>query len=319
MGDPLKYLIIISLLFISASALQAQDRTLTGTVVDVSGEPMLGVNVMNVNTNKGTITDMDGKFSLRIPQTAIIRFSFIGYKTKAVNVNKDTKTLNVTLEEDAIMLEQTVVTAMDIRRDEKSLSTAFQKLDVERMTENRSADFLGMLSGKVAGLQVISNGPGGSASVRIRGTNSITGNNDPLYVIDGIPIMNESGMSDGGIDYGNPANSINPDNIESIVVLRGANAAALYGSDAANGAIVITTKKASNKNGLGVTFSSNFQLSHLYQYPMYQNVYGSGSQFRLDDNSFNVVGREVPYDSGLPWGINKLNTNKYNNSSWGCL
>lgn len=313
----LKYLIIISLLIFNASALLAQERTLTGTVIDASGEPMLGVNVLNVNTNKGTITDMDGKFSLRIPQTAILRFSFIGYKTKAINVSKEMKVLNVTLEEDAVMLQQTVVTAMDIRRDEKSISTAFQKLDVESMTENRSPDFLGMLSGKVAGLQVISNGPGGSASVRIRGTNSITGNNDPLYVIDGIPIMNESGMSDDGIDYGNPANSINPDNIESIVVLKGANAAALYGSDAANGAIVITTKKAGNKSGMGVTYSSNFQMSRLYQYPMYQNVYGTGSQFRLDDNSFNVVSREVPYDPNLPWGINKLNTNKYDNNSWG--
>lgn len=316
-GYPLQYLIIISLLFFTASALRAQDRTLTGTVTDASGEPMMGVNVMNTNTNKGTITDLDGKYSIRVAASAIVQFSFIGCKTKAIHVTKEMKVLNVTLIEDAVMLEQTVVTAMDIRRDEKSISTAFQKLDVESMTENRSADFLGMLSGKVAGMQVISNGPGGSTSVRIRGTNSITGNNDPLYVIDGIPIMNESGMSDGGIDYGNPANSINPENIESIVVLRGANAAALYGSDAANGAIVITTKKASNKTGLGVTFSSNFQLTHLYQYPMYQNVYGSGNNFRLDEHSFNVIGREVAYDPSLPWGINKTNTNKYNNASWG--
>lgn len=185
------------------------------------------------------------------------------------------------------------------------------------MTENRNSDFLGMLSGKVAGLQVISNGAAGSASIRIRGTNSITGNNDPLYVIDGIPIMNNSGMTDSGIDYGNPANSLNPDNIESIVVLKGANAAALYGSDAANGAIVITTRKAQRKNGMGISFSSNFQLSYLYQYPMYQNVYGSGSLFRLQDQAFNVAGREVDYDPNFAWGINKMNNNKYNNYSWG--
>lgn len=317
LGDILKYLLIFSLVFVSASTLNAQNRTLKGVVVDAAGNPMPGVNVVNIKTNKGTITDIDGQFSIQVAQTGVVRFSFVGYKTKAVNVGKNVSTLKVVLEEDAVMLEQTVVTAMDLRRDEKSLSTAFQKLDVEGMTENRSADFLGMLAGKVAGLQVISNGPGGSSSIRIRGTNSITGNNDPLYVIDGIPIVNESGMSDSGLDYGNPANSINPDNIESMVVLRGANAAALYGSDAANGAIVITTKKAGNKKGLGVSFTSNFQLSQLYQYPMYQNVYGSGSQFRLDDNSFNVVGREVPYDPNLPWGINKLNTNKYDNNSWG--
>ncbi|SDH47514.1 SusC/RagA family TonB-linked outer membrane protein [Bacteroides ovatus] len=315
---PLKFLFssILLLLFI-VPEIKAQDRILTGTVFDDSKEPMMGVTVMDANTKRGTVTDINGKYSLKIPASTIVQFSFIGYKTKAVNVSKTMKTLDVTLVEDAIMLEQTVVTAMDMRRDEKSLSTAFQKLDVEGMTENRNSDFLGMLSGKVAGLQVISNGAAGSASIRIRGTNSITGNNDPLYVIDGIPIMNNSGMTDSGIDYGNPANSLNPDNIESIVVLKGANAAALYGSDAANGAIVITTRKAQRKNGMGISFSSNFQLSYLYQYPMYQNVYGSGSLFRLQDQAFNVAGREVDYDPNFAWGINKMNNNKYNNYSWG--
>lgn len=129
---PLKFLFssILLLLFI-VPEIKAQDRILTGTVFDDSKEPMMGVTVMDANTKRGTVTDINGKYSLKIPASTIVQFSFIGYKTKAVNVSKTMKTLDVTLVEDAIMLEQTVVTAMDMRRDEKSLSTAFQKLDVE--------------------------------------------------------------------------------------------------------------------------------------------------------------------------------------------
>ncbi|BDW79516.1 hypothetical protein BFINE_53110 [Bacteroides finegoldii DSM 17565] len=242
-----KSLIFILMLF-SVSVIQAQNRTLKGTVTDAQGEPIIGANVVIVGGTKGVITDLDGKYSIQIPESgAVLKFSYIGFKTKSFNVAKGKNVLNVTLEEDAVMLEQTVVTAMDLRRDEKSLSTAFQKMDVANMTETRDAGFVNMLQGKVAGLQVISNGAAGSATVRIRGANSISGNNQPLYVIDGVPIINN--VLDGEIDYGNPANNINPDDIENIVVLKGANASALYGSDAANGAILITTKKAGNRSG----------------------------------------------------------------------
>lgn len=222
----------------------------------------------------------------------------------------------MTLEEDAVMLEQTVVTAMDLRRDEKSLSTAFQKMDVESMTENRDAGFVNMLAGKVAGLQVISNGAAGSATVRIRGANSISGNNQPLYVIDGVPIIND--VTGGEIDYGNPANSINPDDIENIVVLKGANASALYGSDAANGAILITTKKAGQRSGLGVTYSTNVQFTEFSQYPIYQNIYGGGHINRFENNKANSFNGDVkvPYDPNMPYGIQRMGG--YDNSrSWG--
>jgi len=214
------------------------------------------------------------------------------------------------------MLEQTVVTAMDLRRDEKSLSTAFQKMDVESMTENRDAGFVNMLAGKVAGLQVISNGAAGSATVRIRGANSISGNNQPLYVIDGVPIIND--VTGGEIDYGNPANSINPDDIENIVVLKGANASALYGSDAANGAILITTKKAGQRSGLGVTYSTNVQFTEFSQYPIYQNIYGGGHINRFENNKANSFNGDVkvPYDPNMPYGIQRMGG--YDNSrSWG--
>ena len=309
-------LILILMLF-SASVMQAQNRTVKGTVSDAQGEPIIGANVVIVGGTKGVITDLDGKYSIQVPENgAVWKFSYIGFKTKSFNVVKGKNVLNVTLEEDAVMLEQTVVTAMDLRRDEKSLSTAFQKMDVESMTENRDAGFVNMLAGKVAGLQVISNGAAGSATVRIRGANSISGNNQPLYVIDGVPIIND--VTGGEIDYGNPANSINPDDIENIVVLKGANASALYGSDAANGAILITTKKAGQRSGLGVTYSTNVQFTEFSQYPIYQNIYGGGHINRFENNKANSFNGDVkvPYDPNMPYGIQRMGG--YDNSrSWG--
>ena len=309
-------LILILMLF-SASVMQAQNRTVKGTVSDAQGEPIIGANVVIVGGTKGVITDLDGKYSIQVPENgAVLKFSYIGFKTKSFNVVKGKNVLNVTLEEDAVMLEQTVVTAMDLRRDEKSLSTAFQKMDVESMTENRDAGFVNMLAGKVAGLQVISNGAAGSATVRIRGANSISGNNQPLYVIDGVPIIND--VTGGEIDDGNPANSINPDDIENIVVLKGANASALYGSDAANGAILITTKKAGQRSGLGVTYSTNVQFTEFSQYPIYQNIYGGGHINRFENNKANSFNGDVkvPYDPNMPYGIQRMGG--YDNSrSWG--
>ena len=309
-------LILILMLF-SASVMQAQNRTVKGTVSDAQGEPIIGANVVIVGGTKGVITDLDGKYSIQVPENgAVLKFSYIGFKTKSFNVVKGKNVLNVTLEEDAVMLEQTVVTAMDLRRDEKSLSTAFQKMDVESMTENRDAGFVNMLAGKVAGLQVISNGAAGSATVRIRGANSISGNNQPLYVIDGVPIIND--VTGGEIDYGNPANSINPDDIENIVVLKGANASALYGSDAANGAILITTKKTGQRSGLGVTYSTNVQFTEFSQYPIYQNIYGGGHINRFENNKANSFNGDVkvPYDPNMPYGIQRMGG--YDNSrSWG--
>ena len=309
-------LILILMLF-SASVMQAQNRTVKGTVSDAQGEPIIGANVVIVGGTKGVITDLDGKYSIQVPENgAVLKFSYIGFKTKSFNVVKGKNVLNVTLEEDAVMLEQTVVTEMDLRLDDNSLSTAFKKMAVESMTENLDAGFVNMLAGKVAGLQVISNGAAGSATVRIRGANSISGNNQPLYVIDGVPIIND--VTGGEIDYGNPANSINPDDIENIVVLKGANASALYGSDAANGAILITTKKAGQRSGLGVTYSTNVQFTEFSQYPIYQNIYGGGHINRFENNKANSFNGDVkvPYDPNMPYGIQRMGG--YDNSrSWG--
>lgn len=314
-------LMTVCLLFFVSLSMNAQNdhRTVKGQVVDNTGIPIIGASVTVVDNKKvGAVTNMDGNYSLQIAnKDAILKFSFIGYETKMVNVPKNKNEVNVSLSEDAIMLDQTVVVAMDMRREEKSLSTAYQKVDTEGMTENRDANFLNMLSGKVAGLQVISNGPAGSASVVIRGMNSITGNNQPLYVIDGIPIINEVNVGETNLDYGNPASSINPDDIESMVVLKGANASALYGSDASNGAIIITTKKASSKSGLGITYSTNLQFSDLLQYPIYQNMYGSGEGGNgLKKEGFNYIrNNQFAFDPNLPYGIPRIAIQ--NQRSWG--
>ncbi len=279
----------------------------------------MGANVTVVgNQSLGSITDLHGQYSLQTPEkNLVLKFSFVGYQPKMVNVAGSRTVVNVQLEEDAVLLEQTVVVAMDLRRDEKSLATAYQKVDTEGMTETRDANFLNMLSGKVAGLQVISNGPAGSASVVIRGMNSISGNNQPLYVIDGVPIINEFNTGETTLDYGNPASSINPDDIESMVVLKGANASALYGSDAANGAIIISSKKASAKRGLGVTYSTNLQFSKLAEYPIYQNVYGSGEGGGgLKKEGFNYINNnQFAFDPTLAYGMPRLAIQ--NQRSWG--
>ena len=304
-------LILILMLF-SASVMQAQNRTVKGTVSDAQGEPIIGANVVIVGGTKGVITDLDGKYSIQVPENgAVLKFSYIGFKTKSFNVVKGKNVLNVTLEEDAVMLEQTVVTAMDLRRDEKSLSTAFQKMDVESMTENRDAGFVNMLAVKVAGLQVISNGAAGSATVRIRGANSISGNNQPLYVIDGVPIIND--VTGGEIDYGNPANSINPDDIETISVLKGPNAAALYGSRAGNGVILITTKKGSKKEGFGVRYSGNFTWSTVAETLKMQERYGQGTDGVYNKAASSSWGSELDGHMVEAWNGEQRAYSKYGN------
>ena len=244
-------LILILMLF-SVSVMQAQNRTVKGTVTDVQGEPIIGANVVIVGGTKGVITDLDGKYSIQVPENgAVLKFSYIGFKTKSYNVAKGKSVLDVTLEEDAVMLEQTVVTAMDLRRDEKSLSTAFQKMDVTSMTENRDAGFVNMLQGKVAGLNISkpnAGDPNGEYKFHLRGTSSLTGNTSPLIVIDGIP---QGDLS-----------AIPQDDIESIDVLKDGSAAAIYGTRGTNGVILVTTKRGS-AGKMSVTYNGYMSISSI--------------------------------------------------------
>jgi len=284
-----KFVFMLAFLF-AAMQVFAQS-TVTGTVSDTEGTPLPGVNVwVKGYSNVGTITDVNGTFSISVPQGAnTLGFSFIGMKTKEVAINNQT-VINVTLENEDQTIDDVVVTALGIKRSKKALGYAVQDISGEEISQAKETNIVNSLSGKIAGVQVMgaTGNIGGSSRILIRGANTIATNNQPLFVVDGMPVDNSNygsytqaygnGNSDlnSGRDYGNAAQDINPDDIESITVLKGPNAAALYGSRGANGVILITTKKGNMSKGLGVNFSTGITLGQAYVFPDLQNKYGGG-------------------------------------------
>lgn len=284
---------LMSLLFVAGFVLtaQAQERTVSGTVTsDEGGEGLPGVNVVVKGTAVGTVTDIDGNYRLQVPENAeVLQFSFIGYTTEEVEIGNQT-TINQSMASDVQSLNEVIVTAQGIERDERSLGYAVQQLDGEAIQQRSSPDVLNSLQGKIAGVNIASGSgaPGASTNINIRGFTSFNGSNQPLIVVDEIIFSNDvddGRDGTGGINslFGNQPsnrlNDINPDDIKSINVLKGPAAAALYGSRASNGAIVITTKSGKRLNGatqVTVTHSTNFQTpSNLADL---QNLYGQGSQ-----------------------------------------
>ena len=262
----------------------AQEKTVSGTVSDESGT-LPGVSVVIKGTSTGTQTDFDGKYAIIAKQGDILSFSYMGYKTVEQSVT-DTNTMNVSLQQDANLLDEIVVTALGISKEKKSLGYSTQKVDGDEVSRVKDANFINSLSGKISGVEIKSSGTmGGSTNVIIRGNSSLTGNNQALFVVDGVPMSNNntntSGQTTGrgGYDYGNAASDINPDDIASINVLKGGAASVLYGSSAANGVVIITTKKGkSKKNQLGVTINSSFSLGAIDKttFTEYQDGYGAG-------------------------------------------
>ena len=260
------------------------DKTISGTVNDEDGNGLPGVNVLIKSTNTGTITDIEGRFELSVPDdAATLIFSFVGYLTKEIAID-DQSTLHVVMTTDAQELSEVVVTALGIEREERSLGYSVQEISTEGIDEARETNIVNSLQGRVAGVQIAgsSGNIGGSSRILIRGASSVSGNNQPLFVVDGTPIDNsnfnseDTEKADGGIDYGNAAQDLNPDDIASMSVLKGPSAAALYGSRAANGVILITTKSGKGTQGIGVSINSNTTFSQVYILPDYQNQYGGG-------------------------------------------
>ncbi|MDG1871122.1 MAG: SusC/RagA family TonB-linked outer membrane protein [Flavobacterium sp.] len=275
--------ILVLLLTLMAQLTFAQERSVTGVVSDNTGMPIPGASVLVKGTKSGTQTDFDGKFTISASPSQVLLFSYIGMTTKEVKAT--TANLNVVLTGESIELEGVVVTALGITREKKSLGYGTQKVDGDEVNNIPSTNFVNNLSGKVAGLQVKTSGNlGGSTNVVIRGFKSINGNNQALFVIDGVPVNNSntnsvSQQSGGsGYDYGNAAADINPADIESINVLKGAAATALYGSRAANGAVMITTKKGKSQKGIGISFDSSVSVGTVDKstFASYQNQYGQG-------------------------------------------
>ena len=261
---------------------QGKERTITGQVSDDMG-PLIGVNVLIKGTSIGCITDLDGNFTLTTTEAnPVVQFSYVGYKPQEVAA-KGQNAINVMLETDSQLIEEVVVTALGIKRATKALSYNVQEVKSDEITRVKDANFVNSLNGKVAGVNInaSSSGVGGVSKVVMRGTKSIMQSSNALYVIDGVPMY--AGTGKGGTEFDSkgstePIADINPEDIESMSVLTGAAAAALYGSDAANGAIVITTKKG-KEGRVNITVNSNTEIFNAFVTPDFQNRYGtSGGQ-----------------------------------------
>lgn len=281
----MKKLSLVFAMVLVAFQFAAAQRTITGTVTDAaSGTALISANVLVEGTAVGTVTDVEGKYSIEVPEGAsVLVFSYIGYTQQRITLSA-ADVVDVSLAE-GVTVNDVVVTALGVKREKKSLGYATQEVSGEEVTKVKDANFINSLSGKVAGVQIKrSNQMGGSANIVVRGYKSITGNNQALFVVDGVPISNSNTNTGdqtsgrGGFDFGNAAMDINPEDIASINVLKGAAATALYGSRAANGVVLITTKKGTRKKGLGVSVSTGVTVGNVDKstLPRYQKQYGPG-------------------------------------------
>ena len=311
-----KLLLLLACLFVGISLVTAQTQKVTGVVIsEEDGQPVVGASVLVKGTTQGTITDIDGNFNLsNVPSTAkTLQISYIGMHPTEVAIKPN---LRVVLKSDAQTLDEVVVTAMGIKRSEKAIGYSATSVGGDRITETRTSDVMSGLSGKIAGVQIssTSSDPGASNSVVIRGFSSLTGSNQPLYIVDGVPMNNSKAGSDPNdgldksYDFGNGANAVNPDDVESMTILKGAAATALYGSRAANGVIMITTKTGKQqKNGLGVEYNGGIQAATIVRFPQLQNEFGmgwSGTHTAIENGSWGPR-----FDGSMRvWG------NVYNNS-----
>ncbi|WP_455785815.1 SusC/RagA family TonB-linked outer membrane protein [Butyricimonas faecihominis] len=277
----------------------------TGVVYDVQGETIAGVNIIEKGTMNGVTTDREGKFSLEVDLHGTLIVSFVGYRTQIIPIDGRTD-LVITLEHDYILLDDVIVTALGLQKKESALSYATVQVNKNELVRVKDPNMIVALMGKVAGMQVnrSSSGMGGSVKVVMRGSRSVAGNNQPLYVIDGVPMLNESseqpytaigGTADAGNrDAGDGISNLNPEDIESISILKGAPAAALYGTQAANGVILITTKKGS-AGKQEVSFTSSVVFDKAMMLPKLQNHYGMSDEIESWGERENITtGNPIP-------------------------
>ena len=297
----LKIILATFLMALVMLPVMGQERQVTGTVFEPDGAtPIFGATVVLKGTTTGTSTDSRGVYSIRVSGAgAVLEFQFLGYVKQEVTVG-DRSVINVTLQEEAIEVSAVVVTALGITREEKSLGYAVSKVGSEELTNVVSTNWLSGMAGKVAGLTFnsASSGPISSMRVTLRGDASLKyGSNEALFVIDGVPVRSgttatsssssyTNSGSDFPVDYGNGASDFNPDDIESVSVLKGPAATALYGSRAANGAVIITTKSGRKSKGIGVTVNSSVVMERAGYWPDFQTQFGSGSDMGLNEYNF---------------------------------
>ncbi len=290
------------LLLLTFQCAFGQGKTITGTLTDKqTGQPIIGATVSEKGTTNGTVTDENGNYSLTIStENAPLTFSSVGYETITSKTGNE-GIENMTMSPDANQLKETVVTALGIRREKKKLGYAVQKLDNTDISEVKAVNFIDNISGKIAGVNVTPGptGVGSTSKITIRGESSFT-NNNPLFVVDGVPINNNTPFNNTDetasgfqpVDFGNGAMDINPDDVQSVTVLKGPGSAALYGTRASNGVIVITTKDGGKSKGLGISFNSTTTIDKPFKLPDFQNKYGQGNSGKFE------------YKNGLGGGVN---------------
>ncbi|MFC3417850.1 SusC/RagA family TonB-linked outer membrane protein [Algoriphagus hitonicola] len=283
----------------------AQQVRITGKVSDANNAPLPGATVLVKGTTRGTVSDVDGAYSIEASPEETLVFSFVGFETVEKPIG-NASIINVSLTE-GFALNEVVVTALGVERETKALGYSVQEVQGDQFTEARETNVINSLSGRVAGVQITngSSGLGGSTRVTIRGESSLNINaNQPLFVVDGVPISNNvvgsSGSGGQEVDYGNAAGEINPDDVASMTVLKGPAAAALYGSRAANGAILITTKSGKGKKGLGVSINSNVTFDNPLVLPQWQDKYGQGNNGQFE--FVNGAGAGIADGVDESWG-----------------
>ena len=291
------FLMLLAFFTVTGGSAHAQTaaRLLKGRVVDTGNDPIIGASVMVKNAKEGTVTNMEGKFSLNVAPSATLVVSYIGFVTQEVKADTQKGEMTITLKEDTKRLGEVVVTALGIKRDRKALGYSLGEVSGKELQKAKEPNVINSLAGKVAGLTVsqTATGPSGSTRVILRGSTELTGNNQPLYVIDGVPMDNtnfDSSDQWGGYDLGDGISSINPDDIENISVLKGPAASALYGSRASHGVILITTKKADAKKDFSVELNSTTTIEkQLTKWDDVQYEFGQGAdgKISLTDDRFS--------------------------------
>ncbi len=296
-------LFIMLLLFVGSPVLLAQDANVSGIVVaEDNGAPLEGVTITNRRTQKSTITTSTGAFTISATRGDVLMISYVGYQGKQQTVS-GSNTLNIRLSTDDRQLDQVVVTALGINRSKRSLGYSANDVKGSELAQTQRDNFVNGLAGRVPGVTISgTNGaPGSSTSIVLRGINSLSGNNQPLFVIDGLPVNNQTFNANNmiaqtenrTIDFSNRISDLNPEDIESLTILKGPEAAALYGIDAANGAIVITTKKGKAGEGK-ITYGFNYGLEKVGRLPEFQNIYSRGTNGVVNKNTFVQFGPKYP-------------------------
>ncbi len=311
------------LMLVVLFSVQAQKKTLSGQVIDADGNPVPVATIVVSGTTNGTTADVNGQFTLETEAGAQLEVSSIGFKTKTVTVPADNSSLTITLQSSARSLDEMVVTALGIKRKKRALGYSSQQVSGEELAAIKNPNLTNDLTGKIAGLQVVRGGGGitGSSKIVLRGYNSLTGDNQPLIVVDGIPFSNFSGRANGNNDFWNPTedmgnglSDIDPSNIESINVLKGPSAAALYGSRAGNGVILITTKSGQKSKGLGIHISSSIGFQSIFTRPEKQTIFGQGTLGNFDKTTNLSWGPKIEGQEYTRWDGKKVPMKAYDNA-----